>query len=332
MHLFLALRRQGGESRETALPACPGLARLLHHAGAPSAHAETSAELLAPRYGIARQVDWPLAPLRLAALGVEPGEGWWLAADPVTQVAGRDGLRVAGRAGQLTTDDARALLDRLNAHFAADGLAFVAPRPDRWFVRAPRPMDLATSPLTRAVGRSLRNQQPRGADAGIWRRWQSEIEMLLHGDPVNVDREQRGLEPVNSVWLSGGGVFPQPEPTRAAPRTFADDEDFVALARHAQARRQPLPERLAPALGREAGDRDLVVVLEGNAPLTDVEQRWTGPAWQALLRGALAGVTVMIDDGTSTRAWTVARPGWAARLASRIGRPDLTALLAIEPE
>jgi hypothetical protein len=328
MHLYLALRQHRVESRTALLPACPGLARLLQHGGTPSAQVETIAEWLAPRYGVARQIDWPLAPLLLKASGIDPGDGWWLVADPVTLVAGRDDVRFTGRVGDLAASDTQALLAQLNMHFAADGLAFVAPRPDRWFVRAPRPMTIATSALTRAIGQPLHPLQPQGADAGTWRRWTSEIEMLLYEHPVNVDRERRGMTSVNSVWFSAGGRLPPPDRSQVAPRSFAADQEIAALAQHAGSAHSPLPTQLASALAQAPRDRDLVIVIDDSTAAEQLEQRWTGPAWESLLRGDLAAVTIAIDDGLATRAWTTARPGWRSRLAGRFAPPDLAALLA----
>ena len=66
----------------------PALAHLLAIAGAPTRESGGIAAALAARYGVTRQADWPLAPLRLAALGVDPGAAFWLAADPVTLTVG----------------------------------------------------------------------------------------------------------------------------------------------------------------------------------------------------------------------------------------------------
>src|SRR5690606_4093503 len=38
-----------------------------------------------------------------------------------------------------------------------------------------------------------------------WRRLVNELQMLWFDHPVNQAREARGLRPVNSVWLYGGG-------------------------------------------------------------------------------------------------------------------------------
>jgi hypothetical protein len=38
-----------------------------------------------------------------------------------------------------------------------------------------------------------------------WRKLQNEIQMLWHIDPVNKEREQRGMPSINSLWISGIG-------------------------------------------------------------------------------------------------------------------------------
>ena len=92
------------------LPAAraPHLARLLALAGAPARRAGR------PRRRARRalrhrrvQADWPLAPIRVQALGVDPGAAYWLCADPVTLVAGRDDVRLTGPVRDLSADRRR---------------------------------------------------------------------------------------------------------------------------------------------------------------------------------------------------------------------------------
>ncbi len=188
-------------------PHLPHLTRLLA-AGAAVREPDGIGAALAPHYGIARGNDWPLAAVRIKALGVDPGNAYWLAADPVTLVAGHDDVHLAGAVRDLAAEEAAALIDTLNAHFAADGIAFVAPRPDAWFVRAAIAPAITTRPLDAVAGRTLRECLPQGSDAGTWRRWQNEIQMLLHEHPVNAARERAGRAPANSVWLADGGSHP----------------------------------------------------------------------------------------------------------------------------
>ncbi len=65
---------------------------------------------------------------------------------------------------------------------------------------------------TTAPGR-MRMFGPALADspeATVVRRLQNEMQMLLYTHPQNAAREQRGLRPVNSFWLTGAGVLDAP--------------------------------------------------------------------------------------------------------------------------
>jgi len=321
-----------------AAPAAPHLARLLAAAGVPLVEPDGTAAALARVYGIERQLDWPLAAIRLVALGTDPAEGWWIAADPVTLVAGRDDVRLTGAVTDLEADEAGALIATINAHFAPDALEFSAPRPDAWFVRAPAPAAIATCPLATATGRTLREQLPVGTDAGTWRRWQNEIQMLLHEHPVNAARERRGLPLVNSVWFWGGGTCPPRSGTPIV--TFAGDDGIAAaLAAHHGAPARVLASPSAGALAgvlatgpTAAAQRSeattVVIALDAPLDLATVERDWAAPAWAALLRGALARVTLIADGDGRTVVWTARRPGGWQRIAARLRGPDLRALLA----
>ena len=308
-------------------PPAPLLARLVAASGVPTREPDGLAAALAARYGVARQTDWPLAPLRLAALGVDPGTAYWLAADPVTLVAGRDDVRLTGTVDDLTADEATALLGTLNAHFAGDGVAFVAPRPDAWFVRAPGHPALATRPLDVVAGRTLRALLPTGADAGKWRRWQNEMQMLLHEHPVNAARERTGQAPANSVWFSCGGTRRPCGPDSKSIRTWANEGIAAVLAAHAGTPAQVLPDGLGAVIANAADTDTIVVALDAPLDVAAVEREWAVPAWAALARGILAAVTLIADGGGDAAAWTARRPRLWQRIAGGFATRDLTALL-----
>ena len=218
------------------------------------------AAALAAHYGIARQTDWPMAPLRLAALGVDPGDAYWLAADPVTLVAGRDDARVGAamrdlhraESGCADRDAERALRRRRSRCSSRRGPTHGS------CARRPCPR-CRRGRSTRCRGKSLRTQMPTGADAKTWWRWQEEIQMLLFTHPVTAAREREGRAVANGVWLSTGGTRPPPPAGPAASiATFAGDDTAVALAAHVGAIARPLPAHLDAALehaGARAIDR-----------------------------------------------------------------------------
>jgi len=311
-----------------ARASAPAIAELLGWSGAPSRNADGVDAEIASRYGVARQTDWPLAAIRAASLGLVTGDAYWLAADPVTLVVGRDDVAFSGIVDDLTTTDAAALVTTLNAHFAGDDIELTAPKPDAFFARLTAAPRLATHPPAATPERPLRLRLPEGPDAPKFRRWQSEIQMLLHEHPVNVEREKNGCPPVNGVWFSGGGVLPQ----RASPspliRTFANAGIAVALAAHAGTPARPLPASIAASLDG-AGDAELLVVaLASDVAVAEIDRSWAAPAREALARGRLEQVSILAQDAGDAILWRTRRPGLWQRIAAPTRRHDLAAELA----
>jgi len=327
MHLVLSLSGLLAPGAEHGSEA-PHLARLIAAGGTPTRESDGLDAILAARYGIARNDDWPLAPIRAAALGVDTGDAYWLAADPVTLEAGHSDVRLAGPVRDLAAADAAALVAALNAHFADDGLAFAAPVHDAWFVRASPPLALRTRPLGVATGHMVRDLLPTGPSARTWRRWQNELEMLLHGHPVNATREAEGRPLANGVWVYEGGRRPPPSLAAGALATFADGGIAVALARHAGAPARPVPPALEAALSVATGAQTIVVALAAPPDVAAVEHAWAHPAWLALARGQLQTVTIVADGGDGACAWIARRPGSWRRLIRSLARPALAQALA----
>ena len=316
----------GDGAGRTAAAAAPALARLLAAAGAPAREPDGLGAALAAIHGIERDGDWPLAAVRVAALGIDPGEDCWLAADPVTLVAGRSDVRLEGAVTDLAADEAAALVAALNAHFAGDGLAFVAPAPASWFVRTRADPRLRTCPIDAALHRPLRECLPRGDDAPRWRRWHSEIQMLLHEHSVNVERERQGRACANAVWFSQCGRCPRAGAGRVA--TYASGGTAAALAAHARRAARPLPATLDAALSQAGAGDAVVIALEAPLDLEAVDARWAAPAWRSLARRRIAAVTLIGDGGGEALVWTSARPAAWPALRLRLRRPDLAAFLA----
>ena len=73
------------------------------------------------------------------------------------------------------------------------------------------PVDAPTPTLAapeQALGEDLYQHLPDGADGRRWRVLLNEVQVLLHQHPRNAERRTRGLPPVNSLWLWGGGTLP----------------------------------------------------------------------------------------------------------------------------
>jgi hypothetical protein len=319
MRLTLAVPRLFALDR-AALSTLPALGRLAHYAGSPTvASGDIDLVLASARNPGAAS---PVAPLAALGAGFDPGESYVLRADPVSLVAGRNDIALAGRVDDLDADEAAALIATLNAHFAGDGLVFRAPRPDAWFVMAREPPALSTTPLACVRG-AMHRHLPTGDDASRWRRWMSEMQMLLHEHPAGRTRAARAQSPVTGIWLSGGGTLSDVRPA-SAPAVFTGDgpggDVARGLARFHGGVPQPLPGSFATLPARQ----DAIVVLDEATDLAAavaLANAWLAPAVAALERGRLATLQLVADGSGLAASWRALRPSTAARLVGRIRRP-----------
>jgi len=252
----------------------------------------------------------PLAPLAARGAGLDTGAAYVLRADPVALVAGRDDVLLAGRVDDLAPEEAQALLAVLNPHFATDGLAFHSPRADAWFVTASDHVPVEADPI--AVNEPIHPRLPRGEHGGTWRRWLSEMQMLLHAHPVNAAREAAGRAPVTGIWISGGGIAPRemrlsPLDVHAAAGRAGDVARGLATLAGLRAKALPPSLPMAP-------ERDAIFVLPAAIDAAALARDWLDPAVAALERGALSGVTLLVAGASRVRADT---PSWWRRIRAR---------------
>ena len=223
---------------------------LARAAYASDANADAEA-LLCEWFGVPRQQDWPLAPLLAKEDGLPASIGYWLCATPLHLETRRNAL-VAASTDQLPIGESEsaAFAATLAGHLQSEGIALYAPAPGRWYLSSDNAPALTTTPMDVVAGRDIRAHLPTGKDSARWRRILTEMQMLLHSHPVNEVRESRGLPPINSVWLWGGGTLPPAPAKTQTPFTSVNSNDAAirALAHHAGCRVKPLPEQCSPAL------------------------------------------------------------------------------------
>lgn len=246
----------------------PALEMLLARACMRSHPADGIEAALCRALGIARQQDWPLAPITLEADGGSAGSAYWLRADPVHLALMRDRIALADNASiALSREESDELATAIGRHFGAE-LDLHPLHPQRWYLRLPAAPRLTTTPLSVAIGRDIEPLQPQGDDAMVFRNRLNELQMLLHEHPVNEAREARGALPVNALWLWGGGGRPAPA---ASPRPlYAASEEARALAAFCGVSASPPPARPDKRLLRS----DAIVVLD---ELVDAGR--TGDPW-----------------------------------------------------
>jgi hypothetical protein len=296
------------------LAAVPSLSRLARYAGPPATRRGTLDALVLSGSGEGAGA----APLAALGAGLDPGTSYVLRADPVSLVAGRNDVALAARIDDLDAGEAGALIATLDAHFAADGLTFHAPRPDAWFILQDTAPDMTTTPLASVRG-AIYPWLPAGVDAPRWRRWLSEMQMLLHAHPVNAAREAHGRVPVTGVWISDGGRVADSTRDNASA-IFAPAGRDGDVARGLARLRGTVAALPPGSIAALPAKDDAIVVLDRatnvNAPRLLSE--WLDPAVMALERGVLSSLSLLADGEGSAAAWHATRPSWRARTMARM--------------
>ena len=165
----------------------------------------------------------PIAPVLLLGQSNQPVDPSAVIAclQPVHLHATRDHLILMGQNQiNLTTSESAHLLQVALPLLEED---FQSPilfqDKDYWFINAGPFSSLSSYSVDQAHGRNIDWWMPRDSqEAGVakhWRKLQNEIQMLWHIDPVNEEREQRGMPSINSIWISGIGKLNNVKPPEA---------------------------------------------------------------------------------------------------------------------
>jgi hypothetical protein len=269
----------------------PALERWVARAEVARRPEKSAVEILASAFALPSPP--PIAAIALAA-DHEPREGGWLRADPVHLHVEQDAVALHDPAGLgITREEADSLLEALRGLFAADGLEFHAPSPERWYVRVPEGEMPRTVPLDDAIGRNVFGMLPRGRGRINWASALTESQMLLAGHEVNSRRDAQDLPAINSVWFWGEGASPD---AVASPYALVSSDDPFArgLARLSRARVTAKARSIAEVEPVGPAQAALVVLDELTAPLRRGDpEAWRRAAermekdWFAGLRAAL---------------------------------------------
>jgi hypothetical protein len=223
LHLIIAgavLPQDAGEAAPPLPPLTPNLRALL--------------AAMAPDSRISCGEDDPSTPFELAlaqanGLPGGPGQIPWAAFETGTletpcafiklchwQV-GADHVRLSPPEDlALDEETSRTLLAAMAPYFLEDGITLTpyGRLPGTWLATGEVFRGLRSVSMDTLMGRHLTRSLLDGAGtpAATLRRLQNEMQMLLYTHPANEARQQRGLAPVNSFWVTGAGVMEQTVP------------------------------------------------------------------------------------------------------------------------
>ena len=283
----------------------------------------------------------------------------WLAT-PVHLVAGLASVHLDPRGLlQVDLEARRALAQDFNTVFAESGFRLEAVAPAGLLLMGPRIDDLDSVEPARILGASVSEVLPEASTAPTLRRLVAEMEMWLHGHPVNAERARRGRLPITALWLWGGGVAREgialsvesalaSDTTDTVPASFVrgaalaatatpipgvafgDDPYLQGLWRMSGSNARPTPDHFEEVLGHTS--RRAVFVLELSQAfdanrhwtirdaLVDLDRRWIASALEALRRRDVGRITVVANDHWLSVG---SRDPWKLW---RMPRPALTAL------
>ena len=230
--------------------------------------------------------------------------------DPVyIQVDQEEAVLIANEQLDLSEHEARQIIDDINRHFEQDGLIVHYVSPHQWLLQGE--LSFTTSTLLAAMQQNINAHQPKGQDERRWRQLINEIQMLLHGHPVNQARELRGDMTVNSLWLWGGAQGAMVPHYEAIIDTVYSDERFVqdvAIACDIQYRR--LPDKVDAQI---LADNTSLLIYTGQLvairnkdvfawfdALKDFDQRILAPLFGFVKQGRLKSLTVYSDTLSMT--------------------------------
>jgi hypothetical protein len=269
-----------------------------------------------------------------------PGTVAWMAT-PMHLVAGMTSVHVDRRSIlRLDASDQQMLAADFQRVFHDSGFNLQPLEAGDFLMLGPAmPITDAEEPA-RALGGSL-GQHADSSTA--LRRLGAEIEMWLHGHPVNDTRSRRGEPPVTSLWLWGAGAVtgrgdvgataaehvPAADSPAAADGAlaFGRDSYLQGLRALGGAIVSPLPQQLADVFGYPQAQRAVLVIeigvmLQSNPKWTffeavaAIDRRFIAPAVEALNRGQCHRLVVLANDYALTlrasdrlKFWRRARPG-----------------------
>ncbi|OWT81153.1 MULTISPECIES: hypothetical protein [unclassified Achromobacter] len=145
----------------------------------------------------------------------------------------------------LSAEEGAALFAAAQPLFEGTGFAAQPLEPGRWRIQLPDGLHPRIASPAAVGGQSLSGWWNQDAAVRPWRRLMNEIQMVWHDHPVNEARAERGLPPVNTLWLYGGAA-PWPMASRLPASPSANTGASAPSSQHTQ-----VVEDLLPAFAAE---------------------------------------------------------------------------------
>jgi hypothetical protein len=220
---------------------------------------------------------------------------WIAAADPVYLEPHLDHLRLhALRRNGVPPGQMRTLIDHLQSTLADDDEFGFVRLGSYCYLSAKLPIATAKIPAYVVNQQKPNAFLPSGEGCAAHHNLTSEIEMALHEHEVNRARVEQGQQPVNGLWLWGGGNAAE-QITRPQPPLFSDDALLTGYWYSATAVAEPWPGNIAACL--EDSVAGFVAQTSEFDDSPDLLENCLLELRDALRSGRLSHVTLLFRDG-----------------------------------
>ena len=112
-------------------------------------------------------------------------------------------------ADEITTEEAKELMDAVNTHFSTESIVFYLGISYRHLMIWDHgPYEWNLTPPHDIIGRKIGDYLPRGSGSEIIETMMRESVDFLGIHPINQKRIEKGLKPANAIWIWGEGKKP----------------------------------------------------------------------------------------------------------------------------
>lgn len=202
----------------------------------------------------------------------------------------------------VQADEAERLCRDLSGFYADISWRFLPVCPELWLLLMPEKRDWGVCSALDIAGQLGAHHQAAGIDAREWLARQTEIQMWLDSHPVNTERRAHDLPALNGLWLwqdlegtaDSGLLFADTFwrgfadiPCFDLPYDFRAWADISGEMSTASAHTVFMDDL---RLTEQTGDRERYAEI-----LTQWEERWFAPLYQAVCSGKIDRLTIACD-------------------------------------
>lgn len=243
--------------------------------------------------------DIPIATLKASGNGFDSSTGYWLCAESVHLHPDLDHVVLFDKSQfELSHNELAGLVEGLKPLFEEEKIEVWQGDDMTLYLRLLDVPKVDFTPLEKVSGNNILPFMPEGDDAAKWSQLLNEIQIQLSQNEVNEYRENTGQLTVNGLWFWGGGFLTPRKYDQEFDRVWSDNPFIRGLANFRGIKVKPSVEGFSKI---DTGERTLVSVAadklekgEHSSALLDIENNWVTPALNAIKKGELEHLTLIL--------------------------------------